>query len=261
MTQTSISPELLIPIGKSVLLGSFGYSLVQSSRGNLPLPLAFERLLVATLALTFFQTGAKAMEELSSLLLLLIGRLGDRQDLKTLLLEAFKKSADSPAASGGSTSFNIPAVLEQAWRTGVWGVMTSLVEGVFLITSFVLECAQEVLWTLLLLLFPISAGIFPVFPKMMINLILYAIELSFWFPMLCLVELATGSVAAKHMTTAGSWGLYVVGVEIIAILLIMLIPSISHRFLSGAFAGDFNSHTSFILMMRKAAARSLRGGV
>jgi hypothetical protein len=136
--------------------------------------------------------------------------------------------------------------------------MTALVEGVFLIVSFVLECAQEVLWKLLLLLFPLAAGVYPVFPRMMTNLAVYAVELSFWFPMLCLVELATGSVARKHMVQAGSWGLYVVAVQIIAIILIVLIPSITHRFLSGAFAGDFNSQTSIIVMLRRVATRSIR---
>ena len=261
MNQTSISPDLLVPLGKIVLLGSFGFSLLQGTRGAQPLPVAFERLIIGFLGLMFFQSGAKAMDEMSSQLIVTIGRLGDHQNLKALLLDAFKKAANSPTAAGATTSFNIPEVLEQAWRTGVWGIMTSLVEGVFLISSFVLECAQEVLWSLVLLFFPLAAGLFPVFPKMMINLVLYAVELSFWFPMLCLVELATGSVAAKHMATAGSLGLYVVGVEIIAIILILFIPSLSHRFLSGAVSGDFNSHGGVILMVRKAATSFARGGI
>jgi hypothetical protein len=190
-----------------------------------------------------------------------IAGLGHREDLRALILEAMKKAASSGAESGTSFSLNLPAVLEQAWRTGVWGVMTALVEGIFLIVSFVLECAREVLWKLLLFLFPLACGVFPVFPKMMTNLVVYAVELSLWFPILCLVELVTGQVARGHMLRDGSWGLYIVAVQAVAIFLIIMIPGFTHRFLSGAFAGDFNSQTGLFVWVQRVvqAGRPGRG--
>jgi hypothetical protein len=205
------------------------------------------------LSLSFFISGASILSTVSSELERSIAMLGHRDDLRALILDSFSKASEQPTAAGGSTSFNIPALIEQAWRTGVWGVMTSFVEGVFLIVSFVLECAREVLWQLLLVLFPLAAGVFPIFPRMLGNLVVYAVELSLWLPMLCLVELTTGGVAKAHMVQDGSWGLYIVAVQVIAILLILLIPNITHRFLSGAFSGDFNSQTGVFVMVQRAA--------
>lgn len=258
----SISPTLLIPTGQTLLLGAFAYSLIQSMRGRLQLQVTFERLAVGMLALSVFPKAAQGLDGLSTKLTLLIEQLG-RDDLRDFLLEAFKKAGDSPTSSGQATVFNVPAVLEQAWRVGVWGAMNALVEGTFLIVSFVLECAKEVLWTLLLFLFPLSCGVFPVFPRLMTNLALYAVELSLWFPMLSLVERVTGLVARKHVIQDGSWGLYLVAVQVVAILLILLIPSVTHRFLSGAFSGDFNSQQGLFVVVRRVVnvTKPIRGGV
>ncbi len=247
------TPTLLAPIGRSLLLGSFAFTLMQAMRGKFDLSLTFERLVIGMLAISFYYPGALSLESVSLQLSAFILSLGEKDDLKALILNAFKDAASAPPSGGGSTSFNIPALLEQAWRTGVWGVMTALVEGVFLIVSFVLECAREVLWKLTLILFPLAAGVYPVFPRMMGNLILYGVELSLWFPMLNLIEWMTAQVARSHLTQAGSLGLYIVAVEIIAILLIALIPSVTHRFLSGAFAGDFDSQRSLLVWARRGA--------
>jgi hypothetical protein len=175
-------------------------------------------------------------------------------------LQSLKKGALAGTREGGGLS-----AIGEAWRTGVWGIMTALVEAVFLLVGFILECCREVLWTLLLFLFPLSCGVFPVFPKMMTNLVLYAVELSLWLPMLGLVELTTGIVAKKHLDQTGGLGFYMVAVQLIAILLILLIPSVTHRFLSGAFSGDFNSQSGLFVMVKKvvrvpSAVRASRGG-
>jgi len=261
---TPLNPELLVPTGRALLLGSFGWTLLQAVRGKNDLALPFERVVIGMICLSSFQMAALYLESASDQLSSLISSAHERDDLRSLLLEAFKAAANAPSASGTPTNgFNLPEVMEQAWRTGVWGVMSALVEGVFVIASFILECAQEVLWQLLLFLFPMSAGVFPLFPRMMGNLVLYAVELSLWFPMLLLIELVTGIVAKGHLKQSGSLGLYIVGVEVVAILLILMIPSIAHRFLSGAFSGDFNSHASILLWSRRViqvSRHQLRGG-
>lgn len=258
----SISPIHLVPTAQAILTGAFAYSLIQSMRGRMQLQIAFERLVVALLALSLFPKAAQSLDGISNQLTLLVDQLG-RDNLREFLLEAFKRAGESPGANGQSTSFNIPAVLEQAWRVGVWGAMNAIVEGTFLIVSFVLECAKEVLWTLLLFLFPLACGVFPVFPRMMTNLALYAVELSLWFPMLSLVERVTGLVAKQHVIQDGSWGLYLVAVQVVAILLILLIPSVTHRFLSGALSGDFNSQQGLFVVVRRVVnvTKPIRGGV
>jgi hypothetical protein len=244
-------------------LAGFAVTLIHSMRGKHDLSVPIERLLIGVLALTYYPVAATQLEALSQALSETISNLGNRDDLRALLLNAFKKAATSPTDSGNSTVFNIPAVLEQAWRTGVWGVMTSLVEGVFLVVSFVLECAQEVLWKLLLFLFPLAAGAVPIFPRLLTNQVLYSVELSLWFPVLCMVELVTGVVAKRHLVQSGSWGLYLVGVEVVAILLILMIPTVTHRLLNGAFAGDFNAQGGVFVMVRKVVqvARPVKGGI
>lgn len=256
MTHSEISPTFFIPVGKAMLLGSFGFALNRSLRGDATTLDAFERLAIALIALASFQGLALGLDVISDQLTQSVSQLGNREDLKTLLLDAFKHSVNEPSSAGERTAFNIPAVLEQAWRTGVWGVMTALVEGTFLIVSFVLECAQEVLWKLLLLLFPLAAGVYPVFPRIMLSLAVYAVELSLWNPMLCLVQLVTGAVARQHMHAAGSWGLYIVAVQVIAILLIGLIPSITHQFMGGALSGDFNSQSNVLQMLKRVTLRA-----
>lgn len=248
------NPALLVPVGKSLLLAAFAFCLIQGMRGRMELSLGFERLAIGFLAMTFYRDGAFWLEILSEQLSGRISSLG-QGDLRQFLLEAFKKAAEAPAPSGQGSSFNLPALLEQAWRTGVWGVMSALVEGIFLIVSFVLECARDVLWALLLFLFPLACGAYPVFPRILGNLVLHAVELSFWIPMLCLVERVTGGVAREHLLKTESWGLSLVAVQVVAILLILLIPTVTHRFLSGAFSGDFNSQSGiFVLVQRVASA-------
>jgi hypothetical protein len=236
--------EFLVPVGRTLLLGSFGLSLVQSIRGRTDLELPFERLVVGMLALSLYDTAGLWLQAVSDQLTAAIAELGREDDLKALLLTAFQKAADAPAANGQATAFNIPAVIEQAWRTGVWGVMSALVEGAFLVVSFVLECARDVLWQIILFVFPLAAGVFPVLPRLLANLCLYAVELSLWLPTLCIVERVTGAVAKTHLTEIGSLGLSILGIELVAIVLILAIPSVTHKLLSGAVSGDFGAQGS-----------------
>ncbi|MEK6578732.1 MAG: hypothetical protein AABZ55_05850 [Bdellovibrionota bacterium] len=248
-----ISPDVLLPWGKTLLLASFSFCLIRSMRGLSDLHTAFERLAIGFLALLFFKDAGLLLNNLSQELSDHISNLGNQIDLKAIILEAFKKARVEPTAGGGSTVFNIPALLEQAWRTGVWGIMGAIVDWAFIIASFLLESAKDVLWSLLLFLFPLACGIYPLTPRLLTNLAIYAIELALWFPILSAVEAATGEVARHYMSKSGSLGLYVVAVELLAVILIFHIPTITHRFLSGAFAGDFDTQANLIQTAKKAA--------
>ncbi len=251
MITESVTPDILIPSGRLLLGASFGFCLVRSMRGSFDLHLSFERMAIGCIALIFFKSAASQLLILSEGLSTVISRLGHQEDLRAIILNAFQKASGEPGPSGTSTSFNLPAVLEQAWRTGVWGVMCAVVDWVFLIASFLLESARDVFWTLLLFLFPIACGVYPVAPQMFNHMSLYAIELALWFPMLSAVEVTTALVARKEMLKAGSWGLYVVAVELLAIILILMIPAMTHKFLSGAFSGDLDSQASLFRSVRR----------
>ena len=168
--------ELLVPAGRTLLLAAFGWTLLQSIRGRSDLQQPFERLVIGMLALSYYDTAAIWLDAVSAQLSASVMSMGRETDLKTLLLNAMQQASSAPTNSGGHTAFNLPAVLEQAWRAGVWGVMSAVVDGVFLVISFLLECTRDVLWQFLLLLFPLGAGLYPVFPHLMGGLSLYALE-------------------------------------------------------------------------------------
>ena len=260
MTHASLGPDVMLPWAKALITASFGISVIQSMRGNHDLGVAVERLIIGFLALTFFKVGATGLLAVSNELALYVGKLGDPDGLKVLILDAFQKASEIPGPHAGIGP-NVPGILEQAWRTGVWGIMTSFTEWAFMLSSFLLETAREVFWNLLLFLFPLACGVYPSFPRILGNLTLYAVELSLWFPMLALVEISTGAVAKTYLTQSGGWGLYIVAVELIAIFLTMAIPMTTHRFLSGALAGDMDSGSGLVRLSVRAAAMVKSFGV
>ncbi|MBY0472103.1 hypothetical protein K2X30_13130 [bacterium] len=242
-----------VPIGRTLLLGAFAFSLFRSLKGESDLAEAFEGLVVGLLAITFFSPACDMVVYLSDLLSKFIDGFGNDQDLRALIAESFKKAAEEPV-NGSPVSINIPAILEQAWRTGVWGIMGLVVDWVFLLAAFLLECAQKVLWILLLFFIPISGGLFPAFPKLLTSAALYAIEISLWLPVLKLINIATSSVARDMMQKAGSWGLYIVAIELLAIILTLRVPNITHRLLRGALEGDLGTHSELWNYYKRSAS-------
>jgi hypothetical protein len=242
MTTPTLSHELLIPAGKVLLLGCSGVQLIAVTRGSATFSQVFERVCLGFMSITFFLSVARGLDHLAGELAETIRKISGSEDLQTLVLEVMSRASREVDANGNRPSFlNLPAMVSQAWRTGVWGVCTAIIEAVFLIASFLLEVARSVLWELLLTLFPIGAGLSPLAPKLLHNLFLYALELSLWSPILCLVEGVTAKVARQQMARSGALGLNIVGVELVAILLIFSIPMVTHKFLSGAFSGDLDA--------------------
>ncbi len=236
-----MTADLLASVGRILLMCSFATAIVLALRKSEPLEPPFERLIVGFIALTFASTAVDLVRHLMTELATTL----DRQRFGTKLTDVILGSLAQSATSGTQS------VLAQLWRMGVWGVMSSVVEGVFLISSFVLECAQEVIWQVLIVFLPVAAGLYPVFPRIFTQLVGYAIQIQFWIPMLCLVEIATGQVAQSRMQQEGGWGLYIIAVQVLAIWMIVKIPSFTHRVLSGALSGDLNTQSSLIIFARK----------
>jgi hypothetical protein len=242
---------VFLPWGRALLLGSLGVLLLRVARGTEETYVVFERVIIGFIALSFFTSAVGVLNGLSAELSALVLRLRGSEDLRAFILDAFQRAAHEPGTSGGTT-FNIPSILEQAWRTGVWGVLSVIVEWVYLLSSLLLEAARDVLWQLLWVLFPIAGGIYPLFPRILTNLAIHSVELALWFPLLDLVEIATSKVARGYMVKPGSLGLWVVAVELIAAGMILLIPSLTHRFVSGALSGDFDAQASFMRYAQRA---------
>ena len=242
---------LVLP-GEILLYGGFGLLLFRTIQGRSDLEVPFERVVIGFIAIHYYPMASEWLTTVSALLTSAITKLGDRDDLKQFVLESIKEAANTAFDSNSSSNgAYIAGALTQALRTGVWGVMSAVVDAIFLITTFLLNSAHETLWAILLFLFPVTCGLYPVAPRLFGNLSLYAIELSLWSPMLAMIELITSQVARKQSLNTESLGLTVVAAEILAVGLILSIPAITHRFLSGAFSGDFDSHVRFKNIWKK----------
>lgn len=236
---------LLESWGKVLLLGSFGISLVRAMRGDLKLEVVFERVVIGIIFFSFYKSFGNGLESITKELTLQIKRLNPDEDLKELIIAGMKKAASTPNTNGVS-GINVSEVFEQALRTGVWGVLNAVVEFLFILSELLIECAHAVFVKLALIIFPLSIGVFPILPKVMTNMMLYLVELSLWLPVLSIIRTTTAVVAKGYLEKSGSLGLYIIGVELVAILLMFMVPTISNRLLSGAFSGDFNTQNSVL---------------
>lgn len=237
--------SLLISWGKILLLGAFSFSMIQAMRGEKGLSECFERLCISMIFFVFYISWSETLEKMSIQMTNQLGNFQQQDSLKKLIFDSLKQASHTPTLSG-ETSFNIPAIIEQVWRTGVWGIMSSIVEFVFLLTDLLIECARVTLWKLVLLLFPLACGVYPVMPRIMINFILYLFELALWAPILSIIRTTTAFVAKDYLNKDGSLGLYVIGIELIAIILLLSVPAITHKLLSGAIAGDFGAQSGML---------------
>ena len=111
------------------------------------------------------------------------------------------------------------SVTTQALRFGVWGVIASIADFLFIAVAFVMECTRDVLWYLLVIMAPLACGAYPMFPRILQGVELHAVEISFWFPVLALIDSTTGMVARAYSLRADTLGLYVIALEVIAIVL------------------------------------------
>jgi hypothetical protein len=228
---TSSINSVLIPVGQTLLFGAFGWTLVQSLRTEDSLQEAFESLALGLLALLFYRQAADVLLILSQSLMSLLERHGGGVSVMSRLHDMMRANHQDPKMLEDFMAHN-PILM---FKNGIWGVLISISQFVFVCAEAVLELAQKVLWQLILILFPVAAGLFPIFPVMMKRMALYAVELSLWLPVLYLVNMASGAVLSTREVAGTTFGMGVIITELLTIILILHIPVVTHRFMSGAF--------------------------
>jgi len=256
-----MTPEVLVPAAKALLIGTFAVGLVNALRESEELPSIFEKFAIGFLSLLFFQGALGSIYSLGGELSEFISQQGDTESLKELVLGALSSAAKLPAASGSQTSFNIPAVVEQVWRLGVWGIVSQIVDFFFILSSFLIESARSVFWQVLLFLFPLACAVYPVFSRILKNLSVFAVEISLWDAVLRMIQITTGSVAKSGLIKDGSLGLSVVAVELVAIVLTLSIPPITHRIVGGALNADVGGSTRAALQISRTWIYRMKGGI
>ncbi len=255
----SFSPEIMIPVGRVLLLGTSGYAIYQVIRGEYEFEEAITGALVGMLGLTFFLSGFQALQNIGDSFLSLLSQHMSRDTLKEQIVGAIQ-------ASGTTRGGRLPdngEFFSQIWRAGIWGVVSSLVELLFILADILIESAQQVFLKLIIFLFPIGCGLFPLFPKIFTNLVVYAFELSFWRPIMILIHEVTAQVGKVYLANDSTQGLKIIAVEIVAIVLIFSIPSVTHKIMNGALAGDMGAGGGFEKAGRKVygSVSSMMGGV
>lgn len=263
MSIAVVDTKILTQTGEILLLGATGYSVFQVLRGRWFFEDAIFRVFFAILCLSSFKEATDWLYGLSELLEGKFASYESETPLKSFLLESLAKSALQPAADPTAYSkMNVVALLEQALRIGVWGVMTDIIEGLFVLIRFALPLIQKVFWNILLVLSPIAIGLFPVRERLLVNTIGYFFELSLWLPMLSLLDLLLGAVTRSDVQKTGSFGVPIVIVEMVIGFVMLFVPRFCHKITSGALSEDFDSHSKLVNLAKTAtfmAASGVRG--
>ena len=233
-----VDTSILVPVGRVLLIGSFGYCLIQALRNEEELQESFEGLVVGLLALLFFRQGAALLDSLSSSLVGFLESRGGEAKMIAQIKGLYTSVNTDPALKSDSSG------VWPALKLGIWSVLVTITQFLFICVDGVLMLAKKVLWQLLLVLFPLAAGVFPIFPAMMKNLSLYAVELSLWGPVLYLVDYAAAAAIRDPEVANHPLGLGVVVAQILTIALIIAVPAVTHRFMSGAFGAVLGAGAS-----------------
>jgi hypothetical protein len=231
--------ELLKSASFTLLLGTFGVSLVLAIRRGERLSVPFERLALAFFAIQFYQPLFAGLFSLGTSLGEFISRLGDQESIfKFIAGSLYSAATDTNSSTHFAPTPNIPGLLSQAIRTGVWGIAASSVELVFLLVKFLLEIGRDLLWQTLLVFFPLSAAFLPISPRTPLSMILMGLELVLWLPVLEIFHIAAGKIAREYSLRPESLGLRVLALEIATIGLTMLVPFITHKKVSGGLSAS-----------------------
>lgn len=253
--------ELLQNTSFSILLGTFGVSLILAIRQGENVHIPFERLALAFLTIHFYLPILSGLHALGDELQILASQLGSKETLDQFVANALYRSATGVDTSNPlGHAANLLNYATQLFRTGIWAVLSSLTELIFALAAIALEVGRDALWDVLLIFFPLGAAFLPLSLRIPINLALMAVELVLWLPVLEVVNIATSRVARRYATNTGDLGFYVLAIEIIAITLTGMIPIITHQIISGTLNATITNpikpYTSFgkAFLMKKAAA-------
>jgi len=233
-----LAKDILSRPAQFLLLATFGVALILAIRRGEGIAVAFERYAVGFFAVLFYPEALRILFQLGGELDQFFAGLGDREGLKTYVARALMQSATHFGSDLAAAPANMLQYLSQIFRTGVWGVLSSITELVFLLARFLLEVSRDALWQILFVLFPMGASLYPVFPRILGGMALLAVELCLWIPVLTIVNVTTSLLAREYATNANDVGFYVLACELVAILLTLSIPAFVHKMLSGALTGD-----------------------
>lgn len=238
MNGLPLARDILSRPAQLILLATFAISLVMAARKGEGLAGAFERYAVGFLTILFYPTLLPGLFSLGQQLDSFLAQLGERDGLLNFITQSLFQSATKFGPGLDKSLPNLGTYLFQIFRSGVWGVVSSLTELVFLLARFILEVSRDALWQILYLFFPLGAGFFPIFPRALLNMSLLALELVLWIPVLTIVNVATSLLARQYSTVTFDPGFYVLACELVAILLTLSIPSFVHKLVGGSLAGD-----------------------
>jgi hypothetical protein len=223
----------------SLLLGCFGTAVLLSMRRGSGLVSAFEMLAFGYFSILFHGPALALLQDLGKSLEVFLLAHGSVSDLDKFVGASLADAA-SKDKSGSAMGYvnNVLTYTAQIVRTGVWGVLASSAELLFLLARFLLEVGRDALWQILVVLFPLSAAFLPVASKLFVGMALFAVELCLWLPMLAIINIACSEVARRYMQIPADIGFYVLAVEIIAVTLTFAVPVMAHKFVTGSLSGS-----------------------
>lgn len=247
---TLFDVAVFLPAGQVLLMGSFAYGLIKTMREDEDFSSVIETSLLAVLALTFYRDGAELVSRISGEFLALLKRVGGNADLMTQLAVALESAMQEQSKSPTLQMF-VTSI-----KGGVWGTLMLVSQFLFMVVEGVFRLSQQVFWNLILVLFPLAAGLFPAFPFLLKSLIIYAIELSLWLPVLTLINYCAGLAAASPEVSQAPFGIGVAITQILVVVMILNVPFLTHRIMTGALSHLLGSGAPAVQKAKSLAAWS-----
>ena len=229
--------EILVPVWRILLLGSAAFSIFRVIQDETDFDQAIIGMVFAMIGIYFFLNGFRLLDMVSELLVSFMEAHIDRHSLNEKLLQAIKATQ----ANRGGTLPSQGQFFSDVWKAGVWGVISSIVDFIFMGADVLLETSAKVFFNLIVVLFPIACGLFPIFPRFLFNLLLYSFEVILWRPILVVVHEMISVVAREYVISGDDFGIRILMIEVIAIVLIFSIPTMTNKIISSAMSGDFGS--------------------
>ena len=236
--------DIFLGVSKILVIGSFGASLVRAMRHDFSLQDSFMRLLAAFLGIFFFREYFSLLSTLSDGL---SGLVDSSTGGSTTAGQIWDAQVKAGATQGVLNGYS------QMLKFSVWGVVSSLIDLVFILSRELLTAARDVLWQLCVVLFPLAASLAPYFPNILMNLIVYSLEIALWVPVLAIIDFVISVVSKHHLIDrAGDslqpdLGIPIIAIQLMSIILIFSIPNTTNRIVSGALSGDFSAGPSAML--------------
>ena len=240
LSTPNFSLAMLDPIGQILFLASVGWAIFSVVRGKWSTEQAIISCLIGAMGLFFWHDAVDILQRVSDLLADFFKTKVDSRDFKAHLFDILQKN--SIKNQGDSAWKHISETVDAAFSTGVWAVLNSIIEFIFMAADLIIVVSQAVLTKICIVFLPIACGIFPLFPKMLMNILLYIFELSLWRPMLVIIHEVLLLVSKDLILKDSSFTFNIIVVEIVAIFLILGIPKFVDALLKGAISGDHSAY-------------------